>query len=160
MKKLTATVFTLLASAQTGLCDWHNHHSHSDGGTPNPAFDSFMWTSILIVAASIAILFFVGPVLLIRNRRIRDLFWMVPLANMGLYILSISVRQYPGGFTARFHPPGVTNTVLEFALLLLSSFLVALVLAIIQWIVRNVRRFTKKAEGVDGRPPEAPQPPR
>jgi hypothetical protein len=148
MKKIALAFLALVVSAQTGLCDWH-HHGHSSGGAPDPNFDAFVWTSILILAASTAILLFAGPLIVIRTRRIRDLFWAVPLVNTGLYILSISLRSYPGGFLARFQPPGLPNTILEIVLLLVASLLVALILAIIQWGIRTVKRFTKKQESPD-----------
>ena len=146
MKKLTAAFLAMAASAQTGLCDWHHSYEHGTSGSSDPAIEAFMWTSILIVASSVAILLFAGPVLIIRTRRIRDVFWVVPLANTALYILSISLRPYPGGFAAKFQPPGLTNTVLEIVLVVLSRLLVALVLAIVHWLVRMVRRLTKKPE--------------
>jgi uncharacterized membrane protein len=148
MKKLAITFLLLVFSAQTGLCDWH-HHGHSSGGAPDPNFEAFVVTSVLILAASAVILLFAGPVLLIRTRRNSNLFWTVSLVNAGLYILSIILRPYPGGFFARFHSPGLLNTILEIVLLLVSSLLVALILAIIQWVIRTVKRFTKKQESPD-----------
>jgi hypothetical protein len=145
MKKLALAFLVMGGSAQTGLCDWH-HHSHSSGGTPDAAFDAFVWTSFLILAASAAILLFAGPFMVIRLRRGRDFFWAVPFGNTGLYILSITLRPYPGGFWARFQLPGLTNTLLEIVLLLISSLLVALLLVILQWIFRTVKRLTKKQE--------------
>lgn len=145
MKKLAIAFLVLVVSVQTGLCDWH-HHGHGSSGAPDPNLDAFVWTSVLILAASTSILLFAGPIILIRTRRIRDLFWTVPLVNTGLYILSISLRSYPGGFLGRFQSPGLPNTILEIVLLLVSSLLVALILAIIQWSIRTVKRFTKKPE--------------
>jgi hypothetical protein len=160
MKTLTIALLFLAVSAQTGLCDWHHHYGYGSGGAPDPNFDAFMWTSILILAASAAILLLVGPVIVIRTRRIRDLFWVVPLVNTVLYILSISLRSYPGGFVARFQPPGLANTILEILLLLVSSLFVALILAIIQWITRTVKRFTKKQEpNTEQSPPPLPRAP-
>ncbi len=154
MKKLTVAVLALAASAQTGLCDWHHYHEHGSSGTPDPVTDAFVWTAVLIMASSVAILFLAGPVLVIRTRRIRDFFWVVPLANAALYLLSISLRPYPGGFAARFQPPGRTNTIVEVVLVVLSSLVAALVLALVQWLVRTVRRFTTKP-GPDTEPETA-----
>lgn len=132
MIKLAIAFLMLMFSAQTGLCDLLNY-GHVRSGIPDPTLDDFVFTSILILAASAAILLFVGPVILIRMRRIRDLFWTVPLVNTVLYILSISLMSYPGGFLAKFQSPGLPNTILEIVLLLVSSLLVALILAIIKW---------------------------
>jgi hypothetical protein len=148
MKKLTIAFLMLVFSAQTGLCDWH-HHGHSSGGAPDPALDAFVVTSVLILAASAVILLFAGPVLLIRTRRNSNLFWTVSLVNAGLYILSIILRPYPGGFFARFHSPGLLNTILEIVLLLASSLIVALILAAIQWFIRTVKRFTRNPDSAD-----------
>jgi hypothetical protein len=115
-KRIAVALFVMVACAQTGLCDWHHHHGHSSVEAPDPAFDAFMWTSILIVAASATILLLAGPVLVIRNRRIRDLFWMVPCTNALLYLLSITLRPYPGGFVARFQPIGFALEVTAFSL--------------------------------------------
>jgi hypothetical protein len=148
MKKLTIAFLLLVVSAQTALCDWH-HHGHSSGGAPDPALDAFVMTVVHILAASVAILLLAGPVIVIRVRRNSNLFWTVSLVNAGLYILSISLRPYPGGFFARFHSPGLLNTILEIVLLLVSSLLVALILAIIKWFIRTVKRFTKKPDSPD-----------
>lgn len=171
MNKFTAAMFALLVSTQTGFCDWH-HHGHDSSrapdpafeallrtpfGAPDPAFDAFMSTCILILGASVAILLFAGPVFVIFLRRIRDLFWVVPLANTALYVLSISLQAYPGGFAARFQPPGLRNTILEVTFLLFTSLLVAVVLAIVQWMVRMVRSFMKKQKtDTDPSPPTSP----
>src|SRR5512146_3267860 len=105
-KRLIFILFSLALSVETALCDWH-HHGHGSTGMPDPTFDAFMLTCILVLVASVAILILGWPLLVPRVRRIRDLFWVVPLVNTVFYLLSISLRPYPGGFTARFRPPGL-----------------------------------------------------
>jgi hypothetical protein len=148
MKKLAITFLLLVFTAQTGLCDLH-HYGHARSGDPDPALDAFLMTSVLILAASAAILLIAGPVLLIRMQRIRDLFWTVPLVNTIFYILSISLMTYPGGFLAKFQSLGLPNTILEIVLLLVSSLIVALILAIIKWFIQTMKQFTKKQESPD-----------
>ncbi|NLE59966.1 MAG: hypothetical protein GX616_16560 [Planctomycetes bacterium] len=140
IKRLTASFLLAMTSAQPAWADWDDHwHHHSGGGPGDPNVDAFVSGVLLIVSASAAILFFLGPVLIIRARRIRDTLWIVPLVNLLLYLLSITLRRYPGGFAARFRPPGLWYTIGEGILLLLLTGLLILVLAIIQWTVRKIR---------------------
>lgn len=162
-KRLTFPLLGLVLSANTALCDWH-HHGHGSSGASDPSVDAFMWTCVLVLAATMVILFVAGPILVIRLRRIRDLFWVVPLVNTVLYLLSMCLRPYPGGLAARFQPPGLVNTILEIALLLISSLTVALILAMIQWIIRTVRRLSRErntdTERAAGAAPAKPKPSR
>jgi hypothetical protein len=121
-------------------CDLHHHlgSGHPDA-PPDPLVDAFVWGSLLIVAASLALLVIGGPLLFLWTRRIRDLFWAVPLANLLLYLLSIALRSHPGGRGARFHPPGLWYTIAEVVLLVLSSLVVASILAAIRWLFRKFR---------------------
>lgn len=139
-------VLGLLAVSQTALCDWHHHYGHSSGGTPDPSFDAFVVTAVLILASSLAILLLGGPLVVMRSRTIREVFWRVPLANFLFYVLSITLRTYPGGFSARFQAPGLTYTFFEIIILVISSVLVALILAFIYWSVRTVKRAAKRVE--------------
>ena len=149
-KRITIALFPLLLFAQSAWCDWD--HSSSSSGPPDPGFDAFMVTTLIIIAASLAILLFAGPILVTRTRRIRDLFWIVPLVNIVLYIVSISLQNYPGGFAARYQPPGLENTVLEIILLLLSSLIVAGVIAVIRWVIRTKKMLTDKWHGDSAQP--------
>lgn len=139
-KYLQYAFFSLVLSADTALGDWH-HHSSGSGGAPDPHFEAFMATSLIVLGVSLAILFIGGPILVTRTRRIRDLFWVIPLFNIAFYLLSIGLRPYPGGFAARFQSPGMEHTLLEIAFLLIASLAVALVLAAVQWLKRTRRRF-------------------
>ncbi len=147
IKRLTTLLLLLLASAQPARADWDDHwHHHGGGGPPDPNVDAFVSGVLLIFAASAGILLFLGPVLIIRVRRIRNTFWLVPLANLLFYLLSITLRGYPGGFAARFRPPGLWYTIAEGMLLLLLTGLIILVLAAIQWVVRKIRAATSQKE--------------
>jgi len=119
-------------------CDW-GHHGSGGGGAPDPVFDAFFWTSALILAASIAILILAGPFLIPRTRRIRDLFWKVPLINLPFYLVSILFRPYPGGFAARFQSPGLGYMIAEIIILLIASSIVALIFAIVLRIMRIIK---------------------
>lgn len=135
---------SMILSADQALADWH-HHSSGSSGVPDPHFDAFMTTSLIVLGVSLAILFIGGPILIPRTRRIRDLFWVIPLINIAFYLLSIALRPYPGGFTARFQSPGLEHTLFEIAFLLIASLAVALILAAFQWLKRTARRFFPRA---------------
>lgn len=145
IKKMRFVLLTLSLVAQTALCDWH-HHSHGSGGAPDPGFESSLWTCVIILVASFAILILAGPILVLRARRIRDILWSVPLLNTVFYLLSIGLRPYPGGFRARCQPAGFANTVLEVGLLLASSLIIVLILLLVRWILRARRERAKARE--------------
>src|SRR4051794_14647394 len=113
IKRWTASVVFLALSARTAFADWHHHHGGGSDLSADPHFDAFMLTNLLVMAASLVLLLFGGPGLIIWGRRIRDTLWLVPSANLLLYVLSISLRPYPGGFAARFQSPGLPYTIAE-----------------------------------------------
>ncbi len=140
IKRLTPLLLLPMLMAQTAWADWHHHVGHHGGGDPDdPMVDAFALGVLLIFGGSAAILFLGGPVLIILSRKIRHTLWIVPLVNLLLYLLSITLRGYPGGFTARFRPPGLWYTITEGILLLLLTVLIVLIVAIVQWIVRKGR---------------------
>lgn len=159
LRRFATLVFVLAISAQSAFGDWHHGHGSSLGSSPDPNFDAFLLTSLLVIAASGAILFLAGPLLILWGRRIRDTLWIVPLANLVLYVLSISVQPYPGGFAARFERPGLLYTIAEMILLLAGSLVVTLILAATQWLVRTTRsRLKNRKAGDEPSPPVPPTP--
>lgn len=147
-KRLALSILLLGTMAQTAIADWHHHHtSHSDLSN-DPHFDAFMWSAVLAIAATMLLCFFGGPILILWGRRIRDTLWIVPLANLLLYTLSIALRSYPGGLAARLQPPGVYYTSAEIVFVLVLSFAVAIVIAAVQWVVRKMRLLLRKRESI------------
>ncbi len=148
MRRIAATLLVCLAlTPATAWCDWHDHlHHHGSRGSSSsdPCLDAFVTTVFLTIVASGAILVLGGPVLVMWTRRTRDILWIVPLANLLMYLLSIYLRAYPGGFAARFRSPGLWYTVSEIILLGVLSLLVAVILAAIQWLYRKIRSIIKK----------------
>ena len=143
-----------------GLNDLVGHHG-ADASAPDPHVQAFAITVLLVVLSTVFILLFCCPFLIIRVRRIRDLFWIIPSLNLALYLLSIAVRSYPGGFSARFQPPGLWFTLVEVFLVLVLSLVVATLNACVLWLIRKLRR--RKAEPVatpKGGPTAAPTIPR
>jgi hypothetical protein len=146
-KRLAILLLVLMVASQTAWGDWHFHHGRHGSSPPgDPDVEAFLDTVSLIIAASIAILFLGGPVLIIWTRRARDAFWLVPSVNLLLYVLSIRLRSYPGGFTARFRPPGLWYTIGEIFVLLLISLAVAAILAGIRWLVRRIQAIRGKPD--------------
>lgn len=139
-KNVRYTFLSTVLSADIALADWH-HHSSGSSGAPDPHLESFFATSLIVLGVSLAILFIGGPILVTRTRRIRDLFWVIPLFNMVFYLLSIGLRPYPGGFAARFQSPGMEHTLSEIAVVVTASLAVALILAAFQWLKRTARRL-------------------
>ena len=138
------TILKLLSKKQwvpVPLCDWHRHGGgfSGPGGMPDPHIDAFAVGVIVAILSSVGLMVLCCPFLVVRVRRIRDIFWIVPAINLGLYFASAAVRVYPGGFLARFRPPGLWYTLAEVALVLVLSLLVAIVTALVQWTVRKVR---------------------
>jgi len=70
--------------------------------------------------------------------------WSIPAMNLLLYLISIYLRSYPGGFAARFEPPGLAYTIGEIVLLLVLSLIVMLILAAIRWFVNKVKGIFRK----------------
>ena len=101
--------------------------------------DAFVVTVLLILVSAVVVLLFCCPFLVIRVRRIRDLFWVIPSANLALYLLSIALRPYPGGFIARVQPPGLWYTLIEIFIVLFLSLLIASVTAGVTWLTRKIR---------------------
>ncbi len=141
-----------------GLHDFFEHHGSHTASSGDPQFDAFMVTLLIIVLCAVGVLFFCCPFLVVRVRRIRDLFWVIPSLNLALYLLSITLRTYPGGFRGHFQPPGLWFTILEILLLLLLSLMVASLSAGIMWLKRKLRgRKAESAAAPSGGP--APPPP-
>ncbi len=138
---LLATLALALATPVWG--DWHDHffghHGQTGGTASDPHVDSFVTGVLLIIAAGVGTLLFVGPVLVIYARRIRTTLSVVSLVNALLYASRVAVAPYPGGVRGRLQPPGLWYTLGELLLLLLLILVVAFVLATIQRIVHKVR---------------------
>lgn len=122
-----------------GLYDLFEHHS-SHSSAPDPEVEAFVVTTLLIVLSAVVVLLTCCPFLAVKVRRIRDLFWVIPSLNLGLYLLSIVFRPYPGGFIARIRPPGLWFTLLEVFLVLMLSSIVATLNACVMWVLRIIRR--------------------
>lgn len=152
MNRFTSIVFVILALVPSvAWCDWHDHFGHSGShgqGTVDPEIEFFVSTVLLIIVASSVLLFLGGPVLVFCTRRTRHLFWMVPLGNFALYVLSLYLRTYPGDSSTRLRSPGPWYTVFEIVLLGFLSLLIAVILAVIHWLIRKIRSILK---GKDGR---------
>ena len=150
MKKIVVTLLICLAlTPATVWCDWDNlfdrHDSHNKPST-DPQLDFFFGTVLLIVVASGASLFIVGPLLVIWTRRFRNNLLIVFLANLVMYLLSLYLRKFPEGYTGYLRSPGLWYTVFEIALLSLLSFIVVVILDLTQWLVRKIRAAFKKTE--------------
>jgi hypothetical protein len=133
--------------AQTAYGDWGHHGGHGSGAPVDPAFEAFAETVLVIAAASAALLVLGGPIWILRARRIRDILWGVPLANLVLVLLSILIRPHPGGFPARFRPPGLKYTAIEILLLTAGSILLAVLIAAGWWVTRRLRSFRLRGLG-------------
>jgi ABC-type glycerol-3-phosphate transport system permease component len=127
-----------LFAPQCGLHDLFEHHG-SHASAPDPQVDAFVVTVLIIFVSAVVVLLFCCPFLAIRVRRIRDLFWVIPSVNLALYLLSIALRAYPGGFIARFRAPGLWFTLMEVFLVLVLSLLVASLNACAMWMVQKLR---------------------
>lgn len=141
-------------------CGLHHFVGHHGGNAsaPDPQVDAFVTTVLIIALSSVAVLLFCCPFLAIRIRRIRDLFWVVPSANLVLYILSIALREYPGGLFARFRPPAVWYTLAEIFIALLLSLVVASLTACAMWLKRTILGLKAKPNGsVKGNEPVGPE---
>jgi len=136
--KVMLCLLTLLMPC-CGLGDLFEHHS-SPSSIPDPEVEAFAVTAMLIVLSALVVLLFCCPFLVVKVRRIRDLFWIIPSANLGLYLLSIALRAYPGGFMARIRPPGLWFTLLEVLLVLMLSLVVATLSAGVMWVLGTIRR--------------------
>ncbi len=128
----------LAFSSQQALADWH-HHSGSSGVPPDPHMEACVVTVAVSLASTLVILFLGGPLLIIWGRRILHTLWLLPLANLLLYLVSISLQPYPGGFGARFETPGLFYTLAEIVFVLVASMIVALIVMAIQWLLRKLR---------------------
>jgi hypothetical protein len=151
MNRFTSIVFVILALVPSvAWCDWHDHFGHSGShgqGTVDPEIEFFVSTVLLIIVASSVLLFLGGPVLVFCTRRTRHLFWMVPLGNFALYVLSLYLRTYPGDSSTRLRSPGPWYTVFEIVLLGFLSLLIAVILAVIHWLIRKVRSVLNRNAG-------------
>lgn len=130
-----------LLPLNTPLCDWHHSSSHS--GSLDPETQAITDASAvalgIISISSLSMLVVGGPLILSFTRRVRHLFWVIPAINLILYIVTIIARPYPGGFWARFHMPGLPDTVIELIFLILFSFGAATLLAVIYFVYRMIR---------------------
>jgi hypothetical protein len=131
-------------SVQTAWCDWGHHHSRSSDIPADPHLDAFIATVFMAIIANAALLLFAGPISIIFSRRIRGMFWSIPAINLLMYLISIYLRSYPGGFAARFEPPGLAYTIGEIVILLVLSLIVILILAAIRWFVNKVKGIFRK----------------
>lgn len=145
IKRLALLVLLVGMLPQYAVADWDwDEHRGRDSDFPaDPNFDAFMWTVIPGIGVTALLLLFSGPIIVIWGRRIRDTFWIVPLANFLLYVLSITLRSYPGGFAARFRVPGLAYTITEILLLLVISLCAAVIIAAVQWVVRKSRSLLR-----------------
>jgi hypothetical protein len=135
------TMLCLLSQCapRCGLHDLVGHHG-GNVSAPDPEMQAFVVTVLLIFVSAVVVLLFCCPFLAIRIRRIRDLFWVIPSVNLALYLLSISLRAYPGGFIARFQPPSLWFTLVEVFLVLVLSLFVACLNACAMWVIQRLRR--------------------
>jgi len=159
MAAFTHLIFRLLNAIElvpVPLCDWH-HHGGSTGpdGLPDPHMDAFFAGLVVTVLCSIGILIFCSPFLAVRVRRIRDIFWVVPTINLSLYFATAALRVYPGGFPARFRPPGLWYTLAEVTLVLVFGLLVATVTAVVQWTVRKLKSLLARKNAEPGASPSS-----
>lgn len=122
-------------------CDWHHFGGHA--GTSDPAMEAIAHISGIalgiIFMGSVFMFFVGGPIILAFTRRVRDLFWAIPAANVALYGATIILRPYPGGIGARFRMPGLTHTAIELAFLILASFGAATLLALMYLVYRLLK---------------------
>ncbi len=142
VKRSIAAAFLLTIGALRAFADWHHHSSHPSG-PPDPHLEAFLWTALIVLASSLAVLFLGGSLLIVWGRRPLNTLWIVPLVNLLLYVLSVLLRPYPGGLGARLAVPGIFFTIAEVAILLVGSLLVALIIMAIQWLVRKARSLRK-----------------
>lgn len=129
-----------------GLHDLFEHHG-GHASAADPQLVAFFVSLLIIFASTLFILLFCCPILLIRIRRIRDLFWMIPSINLGLYFLSISLRTYLGGFLSRFVPTSLWFTLVELFLVLLLSLIVICLNACFLWLLRMIRSQRDQSRG-------------
>ena len=97
------------------LCDWH--HSHCGGSSPDPeteAIVAVVLATVAVLLASTLLLGCVGgPLVLLWTRKVRHLFWAIPVVNALVYLIALYVRPFPGGFAAQFRMPGLAYTIIE-----------------------------------------------
>jgi hypothetical protein len=152
---VVATVLVLAVVAATpALADLHHSH-HSD---PTDPVTRALYLDIGIAALCLlASLLWGFRLVIVKTRRIRDLFWAVPLVNLALFAVSIAGQPYPGGRAERFTGIGLAITVYEAFAILTASLLVASILAVVAWVSRNVRALHASPgdppPGVDGTDP-------
>ncbi|OQX22892.1 MAG: hypothetical protein BWK80_28800 [Desulfobacteraceae bacterium IS3] len=144
IRRFTIFFLLLAGSIQTAWCDWGHHRSRSSDIPADPHLDAFIATVFIAIIANAVLLLFAGPIMVIFSRRIRDMLWSIPAMNLLLYLISIYLRSYPGGFAARFEPPGLAYTIGEIVLLLVLSLIVILILAAIRWFVNKVKGIFRK----------------
>jgi len=152
--RLAVSLLVLAILASPVLAGHHGHHGHShrSGGSSGaddhlrPYANAFLVTMFFGILGVCFMLIGVGPILVIWVPRPVHTFWIIPLGNVLLYLLNISLTDYPDGFFARWRQPGLPYTIAEEIMLLLLSGLVALIIALIQWVVRKSRAFLKKPQ--------------
>ena len=158
MNRFTSIVFVILALVPSvAWCDWHDHFGHSGShgqGTVDPEIEFFVSTLLLIIVASSVLLFLGGPVLVFCTRRTRHIFWIVPLVNFVLYVLSLYLRTYPGDSPTRLRSPGPWYAIFEIVLLGFLSLLIAVILAVIHWLIRKIRSVLKGKDRLFGPDPQ------
>lgn len=137
------------------LADLHFHHPSGHTGPPDPVITAFVVTLFVGLGISVLAGVLSGGLLMVFTRRIRDMFWAIPLANVAMYALFLATRSYPGGRSAQFRGGGLVDTLLGLILLLIVSLAMATILALIRRLGRAMRGKTTSPPKV-GNPAGAP----
>jgi len=124
------------------LADWHHHSSHGGASSepPDPHIAAFVVGLFFIAAEGLFLAPTCGLGVVLLTRRIRHLFWAVPLTNLVSYVLFCLCYTYPNGRLARLHMPGLVYTTVELVLVLLLGLILAILLALLLLLVRLLRR--------------------
>ena len=138
------------------LCDWDGWSSHSSStGSADPVVDAFAVAILVAIGIGVLVSFLSGGLLIVFTRRIRDMFWAIPAVNLAVYLVFLLAREYPGGREAQFRGRGLAHTLGALALLLVSSLILASVLALLRSAVRRIRSLARNRS--QPRPPAPPQ---
>jgi len=121
-------------------CDWHHWSGHhSSGASADPVADAFVVALFVVAAIGVLVSLISGGLLIVFTRRIRDMFWAIPIVNLAVYTLFLLVRPYPGGRVAQFRGEGLRHTLITVVLLLALSLILASVLGLLRLAVRAIR---------------------
>jgi hypothetical protein len=146
-------VLLLMWTIPQPLCDWH--FGHHGGGSIDPESQAMVDASLAAMGAIVLGTVFMttvgGPLVLVWTRRVRHLFWSVPLVNAVFYLAMALIRPFPGGWEALWRGPGVGYTIVVLICWLLCSFGSALLLALIYLLYRTIKKVFTAVK-------EAPQP--